>query len=59
MHILSVLHRFADSGAGDVKALHGREELRLRAGDYRIFMVYSDSETIEIRRVRHRKEAHR
>jgi mRNA-degrading endonuclease RelE of RelBE toxin-antitoxin system len=35
------------------------EELRLRIGDYRIFFVYTDDDTIEIRRVRHRKEAYR
>jgi mRNA interferase RelE/StbE len=59
MHILSALHRFADSGAGDVKALQGREELRLRIGDYRLFFVCPDPDTIEIRRVRHRGEAYR
>ena len=59
MHILSALHRFAESGTGDVKALQGREELRLRIGDYRLFFVCPDSETIEIRRVRHRGEAYR
>jgi mRNA interferase RelE/StbE len=59
MHILSALHRFADSGAGDVKALQGREELRLRIGDCRLFFVCPDPDTIEIRRVRHRGEAYR
>jgi mRNA interferase RelE/StbE len=59
MHILSALHRFAESGAGDVKALQGREELRLRIGDYRLFSVCPDPDTIEIRRVRHRGEAYR
>ncbi len=60
MRILSALHRFAESGAGDVKALQGeREELRLRIGDYRLFFVYTPAETIEIRRVLHRKEAYR
>jgi len=59
MHILSALHRFAESGAGDVKALQGREELRLRIGDYRLFFVCPDPDTIEIRRVRHRGEAYR
>ena len=58
MHILSALHRFAESGAGDVKALQGREELRLRIGDYRLFFVCSDADTIEIRRV-HLGEAYR
>ena len=59
MHILSALHRFAESGTGDVKALQGREELRLRIGDYRLFFVCADADTIEIRRVRHRSEAYR
>jgi mRNA interferase RelE/StbE len=59
MHILSALHRFAESGTGDVKALQGREEIRLRIGDYRLFFVCPDSDTIEIRRVRHRGEAYR
>lgn len=36
MRILATLHRFADSGEGDVKALQGMEELRLRIGDYRL-----------------------
>jgi mRNA-degrading endonuclease RelE of RelBE toxin-antitoxin system len=41
MRILSTLHRFAESGAGDVKTLQGGwEELRLRIGDYRLFFVY-------------------
>jgi mRNA interferase RelE/StbE len=57
MHILSALHRFAESGVGDLKALQGREELRLRIGDYRLFFVRPDPDTIEIRRVRHRSEA--
>jgi mRNA interferase RelE/StbE len=59
MHILSALHRFAESGAGDVKALRGREELRLRIGDHRLFFICTDPDTIEIRRVRHRSEAYR
>ena len=41
MRILHTLHRFAESGTGDVKALQGDiEELRLRAGDYRLFFVW-------------------
>jgi len=59
MHILSALHRFAESGAGDVKALQGREEFRLRIGDYRLLFVCTDPDTIEVRRVRHRSEAYR
>jgi mRNA interferase RelE/StbE len=59
MRILAALHRFADSGEGDVKALQGREELRLRIGDYRLFFVCPAADTIEIRRVLHRREAYR
>lgn len=59
MQILLALHRFAESGAGDVKALQGREELRLRVGDYRLFFVCPDPDTIEVRRVHHRSEAYR
>jgi mRNA interferase RelE/StbE len=59
MRILWALHRFADSGEGDLKALHGMEELRLRVGNYRIFFVSPDVDTIEIRRVLHRKDAYR
>jgi hypothetical protein len=33
IHVLSALHRFAESGGGDMKALQGKEELRLRVGD--------------------------
>ena len=60
MRILSALHRFAESGTGDVKALQGdAEELRLRVGDYRLFFVSTSDEVIEVRRVRHRREAYR
>jgi mRNA interferase RelE/StbE len=59
LRILSSLHRFAESGTGDVKALTGKEELRLRIGDYRLFFVYASADTIEIHRVLHRREAYR
>ncbi|MGC2465079.1 MAG: type II toxin-antitoxin system RelE/ParE family toxin [Candidatus Acidiferrum sp.] len=59
MRILAALHRFADSGEGDVKTLQGREELRLRIGDYRLFFVCPAADTIEVRRVLHRREAYR
>ena len=59
MRILAALHRFVESGEGDVKALLGREELRLRIGDYRLFFVCQAADTIEIRRVLHRREAYR
>ena len=59
MRILAALHRFADSGEGDIKALQGREELRLRIGDYRLFFVCPAADTIEVRRVFHPREAYR
>jgi len=59
MQVLYAVHCFAESGTGDVKALQGREELRLRIGDYRLFFVCPDADTIEIRRVLHRGEAYR
>jgi len=59
MQILSALHRLAESGVGDIKTLQRREELRLRVGDYRLFFVCPDSNTLEIRRVLHRGEAYR
>ena len=59
MRILAALHRFAKTGEGDVKALQGREELRLSIGDYRLFFVCPTADTIEIRRVLHRREAYR
>lgn len=59
MHIFSGLLRFAQSGVGNVKALQGEDELRLRIGDYRLFFVCPDADTMEIRRVRHRGDAYR
>ena len=59
MHILSALHRFAEMGVGDIKALQGREELRLRIGDHRLFFVCPAPDAIEVRRVHHRSEAYR
>jgi mRNA-degrading endonuclease RelE of RelBE toxin-antitoxin system len=60
MRVLHALHRFAESGTGDLKALQGdAEELRLRIGDYRLFFVHATDEAIEVRHVRHRREAYR
>jgi hypothetical protein len=56
-HLDVKLTRFAESG-GDVKALQGeREELRLRIGDCRLFLVHTAADAIEIRRILHRSEA--
>jgi mRNA interferase RelE/StbE len=58
MRLLATLDRFARTGEGDIKALHGRDELRLRIADYRLFFV-STADGIEVRRVLHRREAYR
>jgi mRNA-degrading endonuclease RelE of RelBE toxin-antitoxin system len=42
LRVLHALHRFAESGDGDIKALQGNvDELRLRIADYRLFFVYT------------------
>jgi mRNA interferase RelE/StbE len=58
MRIFAALHRFAETGEGNVKALQGRDELRLRIADYRLFFV-ATADTIQVRRVLHRREAYR
>lgn len=58
MRIFATLQRFAETGEGDVKALHGRDELRLRIADHRLFFV-AVADAIEVRRVLHRSEAYR
>ena len=60
MRILSALHRFAKSGVGDLKTLQGEgETVRLRVGDYRLFFVHTADDAVEVRRIRHRREAYR
>lgn len=58
MRVLFALHRFGESGTGDLKSLQDLDELRLRVGDYRLFFVPSN-DAIEIRRVLHRSDAYR
>ncbi len=60
MRILTALHRFAETGEGDVKKLQGdSEELRLRVGDYRVRFTEEPHETLIIHSVRHRSGAYR
>ena len=60
MRIFSALHRFAESGEGDIKKLKGEEgELRLRVGDYRVRFSEALDGTLHIHSVRHRGEAYR
>ncbi len=58
--LLQGLARFALTESGDVKQLEGYDppQFRLRVGDYRIRFRYI-GESIEIVRVRHRKDAYR
>jgi mRNA interferase RelE/StbE len=60
MRIPTTIHRFAESGEGDVKELKGQSgELRLRVGDYRVRFTNDVDDTIRIHAVRHRREAYR
>lgn len=54
------IERFAGTGVGNVKRLHGVEppEFRLRVGDYRI-RFHSSGETVTVLRVLNRREAYR
>jgi mRNA-degrading endonuclease RelE of RelBE toxin-antitoxin system len=58
--VRQAVERFADTGAGSVKRLHGIEppEYRLRVGDYRV-RFHIDDETVRVLRVRNRREAYR
>ena len=60
MRILTTLHRFAETGEGDIKKLQGDpSELRLRVGDYRVRFTEESADTLHIHSVRHRSEAYR
>ena len=60
MRILTAIHRFAESGQGDVRELQGQAgELRLRVGDYRVRFSIDADDAIRIHAVRHRREAYR
>ena len=60
MTILQAIHRYAETGVGDVKSLSGEFEgfLRLRVGNHRVFFKET-AEGVTIHRVRDRREAYR
>ena len=60
LQILTALHRYADTGLGNVKALSGEFDglLRLRVGNYRVLFDETD-DTITIHRVLNRKDSYR
>jgi mRNA interferase RelE/StbE len=60
MRIFAALHRFVETGEGNVKKLKGDSgELRLRVGDYRVRFTAEPNDTLHIHSVRHRSEAYR
>lgn len=60
MRIFAALHRFAETGEGDIKKLKGESgELRLRVGDYRVRFTDEPDDTLHIHSVRHRSQAYR
>ena len=58
--VKQAVERFADTGASNVKRLQGIDppEYRLRVGDYRVRFHLGD-ETVQVLRVRNRREAYR
>ena len=60
LDLLHRLARFLETEDGDVKCLTDIDppELRLRLGDY-LLRFYDHGDSIQILRVRHRKEAYR
>lgn len=55
--LIAKLHRYAETGAGDVKHLSGQAGARLRVGDYRIIFVESEA-MISVRAVGHRRDVY-
>lgn len=60
MRIFAALHRFAQTGEGDIRKLRGEEgELRLRVGDYRVRFSEEVNGKLHVHSVRHRSESYR
>ena len=60
LRIVSAIHRFAETGAGNIKVLRRIHppEFRLRVGDWRVrFHDYGD--WIDVLRIRNRRDAYR
>jgi mRNA interferase RelE/StbE len=55
--ILAKLARYAETGAGDVRALAGRPGSRLRVGDYRVVFV-EDEAGIDVALIGHRRDVY-
>jgi mRNA interferase RelE/StbE len=61
LRLLKALARFLETDAGNVKRLQGFDppQYRLRVGDWRLLFRKSHDDTIEVLRVRNRREAYR
>ena len=61
LRLLETLARFLETQAGDVKQLRGFDPplYRLRIGDWRVIFRKSGDESIDVVRVRNRREAYR
>lgn len=60
LQILTALHRYAETGVGNIKPLSGEFDglLRLRIGNYRVLFDETE-DTITVHRVLNRKDAYR
>jgi len=60
LDILHAIDDYVTSGKGDVKKLRPpRDELRLRVGDYRVFLYQIAPLSIRITGIKHRSQAYR
>lgn len=61
LRLLKAIARFLQTEAGDIKQLKGFDPplFRLRIGDWRVIYRRAENESIEIVRVRNRREAYR
>jgi len=61
LRLLKALSRFLDTEAGDIKQLQAFDppQYRLRVGDWRIIFRKGANETIDVIRVKNRREAYR
>lgn len=60
MNILTAIHRLAETGAGRVKELKGKDgEKRLRVGDFRVRFTEELPDALRIHTVKNRKDAYK
>lgn len=57
--IVASIDQYAGTGVGDVKRVQTQTALRLRVGNWRVFLRRTDGGTIEIDAILHRREAYR